>query len=68
MSRPIAVSIFASTALACAAYLTPHFVAIQLNRKIIASNEQVREFIDSQQATSSSGEVQAGDGLFGSYL
>ena len=69
MSRPIAVSIFASTALACAAYLTPQILALQLNRKIIESNEQVREFLtDATATTSSSGEVQRGDGLFGSYL
>ena len=65
MSRPIAVSIFASTALACAAYLAPQVLALQLNRKIIANNEQVREFLTE---TKSSGEVQQGDGLFGSYL
>ena len=68
MSRPIAVSIFASTVVACATYLTPHVIAMNVNKKIIASNEQVRDFIDSQQATSSSGKVQSGDGLFGPYV
>ena len=69
MSRPIAVSIFASTALACAAYLTPHVIALNLNRKIIANNDEVRKFLTE---TSTSGSMpsqpQSGDGLFGSYL
>ena len=67
MSKPIAVSIFASTALACAAYLTPQVLALRLNKKIIENNEQVREFLSE---TSSSGQVSAdpNSGLFGSYL
>ena len=65
MSRPIAVSIFASTALACAAYLTPQVLALRLNRKIIENNDEVRKFLSE---TSSSGRVEAGDGLFGPYL
>ena len=68
MSKPIAVSIVASTVIASVAYLTPHVIAMNVNKRIIASNEQVRDFIDSQQATSSSGKVAPGDGLFGSYL
>jgi len=67
MSRPIAVSIFASTAIACAAYLAPQILALRLNRKIIENNDEVRRFL-SETGSSGIPEQIQGDGLFGSYL
>ena len=65
--KPIALSLFGSTVVAAAAYLVPHLLAMQLNRRIIAENDKVREFLSE---TSSSGQVSAdpNSGLFGSYL
>ena len=65
--KPIGLSLFGSTVVAAAAYLVPHLLAMQLNRRIIAENDKVREFLSE---TSSSGQVSAdpNSGLFGSYL
>ena len=66
--RPLAISIFGSTVVAAAAYVVPHLLAMQLNRRIIAENDKVREFLTE---TSASGVVAKGDpnsSLFGSYL
>jgi hypothetical protein len=72
MSRPIAVSIFASTVVAAAAFLTPQILALRLNQKIIANNEKVQKTLKGIETSSSGSDTSSremlGDGLYGPYI